>query len=278
MLLRTGIASLLATAASALSCTRTAYLGCYNDSVAHPVSFLVDLADTTMDLDSCMLLCAANGFTIMAATAHDTPTPAEGYCYCGLSLDPTSQKVPDASCDVACPGNSTQACGGSGYTSTYTVTCNSTLPPAPVGPALPAGPACSQPESVQFAFCNTSLPLEARVTDLITRLSLEEAGQQLTARQSPAIPRLGIPAFYWGSNALHGLQNGAECLTATDGTTRCPTSWPHVIALASTWNDTVWNVMGATTGIEMRAFSNTAWPQAGLTAWGPTQASKMTAV
>ena len=51
------------------------------------------------------------------------------------------------------------------------------------------------------------MPLDERVTDLVNRITMAEAGAMLTARQSPAIPRLGIPEFYWGTNAIHGIGN-----------------------------------------------------------------------
>jgi hypothetical protein len=74
----------------------------------------------------------------------------------------------------------------------YNVTCDGPLPPPP-GPPL-TGIACSQPESVGWAFCDKTQPLEARVADLVSRITLWELGPQLTARQAPAIPRLGIPS------------------------------------------------------------------------------------
>lgn len=46
-----------------------------------------------------------------------------------------------------------------------------------------------------FPFCDTSLPLEARVNDLVGRIPLDQIGAQLTARQSPAMPELGLPAY-----------------------------------------------------------------------------------
>ena len=60
----------------------------------------------------------------------------------------------------------------------------------------------------KWKFCDTSVPLDERVSDLVKRISLQEAGSLLTARESAAIPRLGIPAFYWGTNAIHGVHWG----------------------------------------------------------------------
>ncbi|HYT23479.1 MAG TPA: hypothetical protein VEW05_24975, partial [Candidatus Polarisedimenticolia bacterium] len=52
-------------------------------------------------------------------------------------------------------------------------------------------------------FRNPSLPIAERVDDLVSRMTLEEkVGQMVQA--APAIPRLGIPAYNWWSEGLHG--------------------------------------------------------------------------
>jgi beta-D-xylosidase 4 len=146
-------------------------------------------------------------------------------------------------------------------------------------PALANGSACSQPEVQSLPFCNTSLSFAERVADVVARLTLDEAGGQLTARQAPSIPRLGIPSFYWGTNAVHGITNaplGGELCVPETG--RCVTIWPSGPAMGSSWNASMWNVIGHTTGLEMRALGNSQWgPIArpgvgmdGLTSWGPT--------
>ena len=55
---------------------------------------------------------------------------------------------------------------------------------------------------------NPNLSAEQRAEDLLGRLTLEEK-TKLMMNGSPAIPRLGIPAFDWWSEALHGIgRNG----------------------------------------------------------------------
>lgn len=59
-----------------------------------------------------------------------------------------------------------------------------------------------------FPYQNSSLTAEQRADDLLSRLSLDEKAL-LMMNNSPAIPRLGIPAFNWWSEALHGVgRNG----------------------------------------------------------------------
>ena len=46
-----------------------------------------------------------------------------------------------------------------------------------------------------------------RAQELVGRMTLEEKASQLRY-DSPAIPRLGIPAYNWWNEALHGGQGG----------------------------------------------------------------------
>ena len=59
-----------------------------------------------------------------------------------------------------------------------------------------------------FPYQNANLTPEQRADDLLGRLTLDEK-VKLMMDSSPAIPRLGIPAFQWWSEALHGIgRNG----------------------------------------------------------------------
>ncbi|MDB6018247.1 MAG: Beta-glucosidase [Pedosphaera sp.] len=72
-----------------------------------------------------------------------------------------------------------------------------------------------------------SQPLDARVNDLISRLSLAEKVQQVR-NDTPAIPRLGIPTYDFWSEALHGVaRNGIA------------TVFPQAIGMAATWDTTL---------------------------------------
>ena len=61
-----------------------------------------------------------------------------------------------------------------------------------------------------------------KATALVTQMTIEEAASQLL-HSSPAIPRLGIPAYDWWSEALHGV--------ARAGTATC---YPQAIGLGAT--------------------------------------------
>ena len=50
-----------------------------------------------------------------------------------------------------------------------------------------------------------------KATALVTQMTIEEAASQLL-HSSPAIPRLGIPAYDWWSEALHGVARAVPSL------------------------------------------------------------------
>ena len=56
----------------------------------------------------------------------------------------------------------------------------------------------------QPAYRNTSLPFEQRAADLVSRMTLEEKVVQMKD-VAPAIERLGVPAYNWWNEALHGV-------------------------------------------------------------------------
>ena len=57
------------------------------------------------------------------------------------------------------------------------------------------------PELENAAFRNPSLPIEKRVDDLVSRMTLEEKVSQMV-HVAAAIPRLGIPEYNWWSEGL----------------------------------------------------------------------------
>src|SRR5687767_12700901 len=74
------------------------------------------------------------------------------------------------------------------------------------------------------AYKNPNLPVQARVDDLVSRLTLEEKiGQMMNA--TPAIERLGVPAHDYWNEALHGVARSGIA-----------TVFPQAIGLAATWD------------------------------------------
>ncbi len=88
-------------------------------------------------------------------------------------------------------------------------------------------------------FMNASLSPEQRAMDLVHRMTLQEKASQLV-NQARAIPRLGVPAYDWWSEALHGvLANGT-------------TEFPQSIGLAATFDAPAINEMATAIGTEGR--------------------------
>src|SRR5437870_9018297 len=53
-------------------------------------------------------------------------------------------------------------------------------------------------------YLNTKLSVPERVDDLVSRMTLEEKASQMQD-VAVAIPRLGIPAYNWWNEGLHGV-------------------------------------------------------------------------
>jgi beta-glucosidase len=112
---------------------------------------------------------------------------------------------------------------------------------------------------------DSSHPLQVRANDLIRRMSLSEKVAQLQ-NGAPGIPRIGLPAYNYWNEALHGVAN--------DG---LATVFPEPVGMASTWNPELVRQEGSVVGIEGRAKFNdyvslhngdSKW-WTGLTFWTP---------
>jgi beta-glucosidase len=93
------------------------------------------------------------------------------------------------------------------------------------------------------AYLDPSRPLEERVDDLVGRMTLEEKAGQMQD-QAPGIPRLGVPAYGWWSEALHGVM--------TDHVT----VFPQAIGLAATFDTDLMLRLATAIGDEGRAKYN----------------------
>lgn len=87
-------------------------------------------------------------------------------------------------------------------------------------------------------------PLKARADDLIRRMSLAEKVAQLK-NAAPAISRLGLPAYDYWNEALHGVANNGAA-----------TVFPEPVGAASSWNPSLFHKEGTVIGIEGRAKFN----------------------
>ena len=84
-------------------------------------------------------------------------------------------------------------------------------------------------------------PLVQRVADLLSRMTVEEKISQLT-NDSPAVERLGIPAYNWWNECLHGVARAGRA-----------TVFPEAIGLAATWDDALLLQVSTSISDEARA-------------------------
>jgi beta-glucosidase len=89
-----------------------------------------------------------------------------------------------------------------------------------------------------------SQPVDARVQDLVSRMTLAEKASQLMA-DAPPIPRLGIPSYSYRNEAAHGV--------ADDG---IATVFPQSIGMAATWDASLIHQEGDVVATEGRAKFN----------------------
>lgn len=90
--------------------------------------------------------------------------------------------------------------------------------------ALFMGGLIAQDKQSKILYNNPDLTIKIRVDDLVSRMTLEEKISQMQ-HTAPAIERLGIPAYNWWNEALHGVaRNGVA------------TVFPQAIGMAATWN------------------------------------------
>lgn len=79
--------------------------------------------------------------------------------------------------------------------------------------------------SADLPFRNSALPLDERVHDLMSRMTMEEKIAQLF-NDAPAIERFGIPPYNWWNEALHGVARAGKA-----------TVFPQAIGMAATFDE-----------------------------------------
>lgn len=119
---------------------------------------------------------------------------------------------------------------------------------------------------MDFPFRDPDLPLEQRLDDLTARLELPEKIGQLM-NDSPAIARLGIPAYNWWNEGCHGVGRNGRA-----------TVFPQTIGLGATFDRGLVRAVGDVIATEARAKhhatlrahgdGSSGWYQ-GLTFWTP---------
>ena len=106
--------------------------------------------------------------------------------------------------------------------------------------AGPNDPTCASPALAERDYCNYSLPIDARVEDLLGHLTIKEKTASVL-EAGGSVPRLGIPHL---------------------GTTECLRGYlsmfPQALAMSQSWNRSLVRAVAAATSDEVRASANAA--------------------
>lgn len=112
-------------------------------------------------------------------------------------------------------------------------------------------------------YLDPAQPIDVRVNDLISRMTLEEKVQQMM-NAAPAIPRLSMQAYDWWNESLHGVARSGVA-----------TVFPQAIGLGATFDEDLIFRISSAISDEARAMYNAAMKQdyhkryGGLTFWTP---------
>ncbi|GHT39657.1 beta-glucosidase [Bacteroidia bacterium] len=116
----------------------------------------------------------------------------------------------------------------------------------------------------EYPFRNPSLSVKDRAADIVSRLTLDEKIDQML-NTAPAIEHLGIPAYDWWNECLHGVARTEYKVTV----------YPQAIGMAAGWDVDAMKIMADYTAEEGRAVYNLSQVKGnykdyhGLTFWTP---------
>lgn len=130
--------------------------------------------------------------------------------------------------------------------------------------ALMLGVVHNSAAQYQYPFQDPSKSVQERAANIVSLLTLDEKISQMM-NDAPAIDRLGIPAYNWWNECLHGVARSPYRVT----------SFPQAIGMAATWNTDALLRMAQYASDEGRAIYNDATSKGktgiyqGLTFWSP---------
>ena len=202
-----------------------------------------------------------------ASYCHEQQMPLAGVeygdqCFCGSKVRDDAQPAAAGDCSMACSASADETCGGSYRIGVFAVNCSGAPLPRPTPPPMLNNPCLN--ETSDFAkqpWCDHTLPIDERVKDMVSRLTLAEKIQALDTDQ-PALRSLGLNPYNWWSEATHGISH-----VRNDDTTPYESNTAFPITTAMSFNRSLWKATGNLIGREARAFMNAgnAWS----TYWAP---------
>jgi hypothetical protein len=235
-------------------CTVTGSLGCYVDNISARVLPNTVIDSGTGDKHMSQEYCAGRVASIVGPPAMSgvvVGVEYGGQCFYGPSVPTSATKKPDGDCSMKCLGAQNETCGGDFRIQVFTASCVK-------GPDVNPHTCASEP-ALSSVWCDHTCDTDTRVAALIAALRpSEKAG--LLVNGASAVPRLGLPAYNWWSEALHGV--------ARDGVA---TSFPQIIGVSSSYNTSLFKMLGELSGTEARGKNNalSGATNQGLTMWAP---------
>ena len=219
----------------ALTTASPEYIGCYADEDDRDLPH--NLAASVTSVSMCAAACGCK--YSYAGVQYGSE------CWCGDNYGSYGES---SACTMSCADGET-GCGGAFSNSIYAV-----------GSSDCAAVPCSSPEASNYPWCDPALDTSFRVSALVANLTTEEKAGLLVNGAS-GVSRLDIPPYNWWSEALHGV--------ARDG---LATSFPQIIGVGSSFNDSLWQALGEMTSTEARGKNNDRTSSdiyQGLTLWSP---------
>lgn len=228
----------------AMSCTAAPLVGCFQDFrpnrtfPINPSSQPGDPFNGNMTLETCAFLC--NGLQLPLAGVE-----AGDQCFCAdTTANVTAFAAPMADClgasATACVGNTFQMCGGPWRVGVYNYTCT---------PYDDSG----------AAWRNTSLTPEARVDDLVYRLS--DASTPISALFAQLVqngadiyaPLVQLPRYIVSQECLAGYDGGDIYIAPPVPNLNYSSAFPQPVNLGNTFDATLVRAIASQISDEARA-------------------------
>jgi len=127
-------------------------------------------------------------------------------------------------------------------------------------------PDCVKGKLAGTPICDETQPVLTRAKYLVSLMNVTEKAIRLQ-NTAPAVDRIGLPAYQWWSEALHGVAGSPGVAFANSGDFSCATSFPEPIGLGATFDRQLIQAISTVTSDEARAFNNAG--RAGLDFWTP---------
>lgn len=116
--------------------------------------------------------------------------------------------------------------------------------------------------------CDTTLSITDRAAAIVNALTLDEKVSNVGSAAGGSA-RLGLPAYEWQNEALHGVagSTGVQFQTPLGSNFSAATSFPMPILMSAAFDDDLINSVATVISTEARAFGNAGF--AGLDFWTP---------